>query len=619
MSKQLRSLLKQNRVLEEKLFYESRGDDWRESIITQRELTAAISLLFNQIQENHQPTLCVLSMLNDIQQIRKRPLDAYEKNALQVVQLIFNYLREHSAFDAEHYRILNSLQIAFTRLSFNDLSFLDNAKHPAILFLNKLLQLDKYFHAEAGEVAKFFTQAIELLVDQIANREKVNNQTFIAANKTLGEYAKSFSDKISNNINAIFNDLEKQSRQAQADFYTKKLINDKTDGEEMPVILIDFLQNEISPILHKIISKHGAKSKQCQQLLTDLDTLSWSIIYPLVDDDYRNRFENDVAASMKRLYLLMEENHAFNQYVKDFFFEIESIQNRKLNGERVQLDVMISADIFADEEYESDSIDEWHYPVKKSTLDVNTLEEGAWYEVEHKNLDIRCQLLAIDELNKQLIFTNLSGNIVLQFDYTSTEEIDVTPLETTDPLQFNHALKATEKELITRLDILNKEYRAFVIQKEKLDQQKKRQKQLEIQAKKAIQRKIENEKRLEELKKKEQKKRLEQQRAEEVRLANLSAHQRFHVKNTYRNLQPGAQIAYKNDSGQWLKLTLSLFSETTGRYIFSDGSGKNILQPDKKELSELIDSLRLKVVKSAGASDPLQSLVIARRKKLNSL
>ncbi len=298
MSRQIRTLLKKNRALEEKIFYDSREDDWREQLITTRELSEALSCLSNKIIENQNHELCVLRMLNDIESIKGRPLPAYEKNALQVVEILFNYIREHSNFDSKYYHVLNSLQLAFTRLSLNDLSYLDNPKHIAVRFLEKLITIGHHFDKDAGKISQFFIHAIELLIDRLANRESVSNQTFMMAYQKLEEYFDGFNEKVETNTAKILSEIESQSKAAQADRYTEQLVKGKTQGEEMPIFLIDFFERHLSPVLHAIISEHGVNSKQTQQLLTDMDTLTWSVVCPYGDPDYASRFEADVESAM---------------------------------------------------------------------------------------------------------------------------------------------------------------------------------------------------------------------------------------------------------------------------------------------------------------------------------
>ncbi len=243
MSRNLRTLLKKNRHLEEKIFYDSRQGDWRKELITHKELSNALSRLASKIIDSQSGELSVLTLLNDVKQVADRPLAAYEKNALQVVEILFNYMRVNTEFDKRFYHILNSLQLAFTRLALDDLSFLDNPKHPAVTFLEKLINIGYHFDENAGKLASFLVHAIELLVDRLASKEQVSTRTFSVAHSRLDEYLNGFDEKVTQTHGKLLAEIEKKSRIAQANHYTKQLIKSKTDGDEIPIFLLDFFEN----------------------------------------------------------------------------------------------------------------------------------------------------------------------------------------------------------------------------------------------------------------------------------------------------------------------------------------------------------------------------------------
>lgn len=618
MSRQLRNLLKQNRNLEEKIFYEPRKADWHKELINSKELSEALSCLSSRIIEHETDDLSILRMINDLEKIKGRPLGAYEKNALQVVEIIFNYIRQNTSFDPQYIHVLNSLQLAFTRMSLNDLSFLDNPKHVAVKFLDKLIELGHHFDDNAGNLAKFFIQAIVLLIDRLANRDRVTNQTFIMAAQKLDEYYESFTDKANTNIAKIHAEVDKASRQEQANQYTKQLISSKTQGEEMPIFLLDFFENQVAPILHQTISKHGVKSKQCQQLLTDMDTLHWSITCPHGDPGYNARYEADVSAAMKRLYQTFEKNKELSNYVKEFFIETETLHNLKLKGQRVQYDVMIAADIFADEEYENDEPSYWFEESSSSSFfDIESLQEGRWYYLIKDNNQHRCQLLLRSHLTQQLLFTNLSGELVASVEFDNTDFLtkNLQPIDLEEKVEYRHATKALMRELKARLGILKNEYQLLLEQKARDRQEQQR---MEEAHRKEVQKRIEEEKQLQIQKRQEELRKEAERIAEERRLEELDAKQRFHVKGIYRKLKPGAIVAYKNDADKWLEVSLMLISRTTQRHIFTDNKGNKIIEPDKNEVFELIGKERLKVVKEASqTSDTLHSLVKQRRQRLS--
>jgi uncharacterized protein DUF1631 len=616
MSRKLRTLLKNNRRLEEKIFYEPRRNDWRMDLISPQELSNALTCLANKIIENQSPELSVLKMLNDVDFLTGRPLAAFEKNALQVVEILFNYLRINTEFDRKFYHILNSLQLAFTRLAQDDLSFLDNPKHPAVTFLEQLISIGYHFDENAGRLTRYLVHAIELLVDRLASKHKMTAKTFSQAHKRLDEYLQSFEEKANLTKNKLLAEIEIKSRKIQADFYTSHLIKSKIEGDEIPIFLLDFFENQLCHILHDVILKYGTQSKQCQQLLTDMDTISWSIGCSLDDPDYRTRFDADVNSTMKRLYSQFQKAELLNEYVKAFFLEIEELHRNKLDGKRVQFDVMISADIFAEDFDDVEIPTSWEEK-QKDEFDINSLKEGRWYNLDIEGVIVRSNLLMINELTEKIYFVNLSGEPLLTIGFEEqgylADNLAVFILD--EEIRYQQAINALERELTSKLEVLNKEYQTFK-QQEIIDE--KQRQQMEERAKMAVLA------RLEEEKKKADKVRLQQQEAKRrelnkiIALEKIEAEKRFKAKGVLRKLGPGSKVVILIKPGRWMEASLMIISRTTKRYIFADASGNKIVEPTKAELVELINDQEIKVISSDNSAlDPLQSLVMRRREKLS--
>ncbi|MFT6734552.1 MAG: hypothetical protein ACJAS9_002754 [Polaribacter sp.] len=636
MPRKLRNILKQNRRLEEKIFYESRSSDWRENLISPKELNMALSCLANRIIENRTAELSVLTMLNEIPEITKRPIAAYEKNALQVVEMLFNYLRISTQFDPRFYHILNSLQLAFTRLALDDLSFLDNHKHHAVLFLEKLVNIGYHFDQGAGKLANYFVHAIEFLTDRLASKELVNIKVFASANRKLDDYITGFEEKASINTNKVLAKIDKSSRQIEADQFTSQLIKSKIEGDEIPIFLLDFFEKQLSIALHKIILESGNQSKQCQLLLTDMDTILWSLTCPYGDSNYNKRFEADVPDTMRRIYNLFTDNGDANEYVNSFFLEAEELHRKKLDGKRVRLDVIISADIFSDEEYEKDNFLTWQQTDDKelSCFDIENLEENGWYFLNIDGNKSRSKLFMINRLTEKLYFSNLSGELVTTIEFADKTKLlnTLTPTLLNVEIRYSHAIRSVTRELTTKLKTLELEYTQFK-QQEIIN--KKQQQQAEERARFAVMRRMAKH-RQDDQDKEDKKRQVEElaiatQRAEHqklidakqiesnkiVELEQVEAKRCFKLKGDIKSLGTGTSVAVLKTPDRWVEASLMLISRTTQRYIFTDSSGNKVVEPTKKELVELLKGEKIRILKTnSPKADPMQKLVIERRKKL---
>jgi len=616
MHRNIRSLLKRNRRLERKIFYDPRPNDWREKLITRSELLKALAQIANRVVNSESAELSVLKLVNQVSFIKGRPMGDYEKNALQVVDIIFNYLRINTEFDQRFYRILNSLQMAFVRVSLDDLSLLNNPKHSAVTFLERLLNVGYHFDEKAGRLTQYFVQAIELLVDKLARKEQISTKTFSIAHARLDQYFVTFEKNIKLTKRKLLIEIEKKSRQIQADYHTSQLINEKTEGDEIPIFLLDFFENQLSHVIHRIILKFGLESIQCKRLLKDMDIIYWSITSTIHKLDYSKKYEKEVVSAMKRLYKWFKDENLFNQYVESFFVEIEELHRKKLDGQRVQLDMMISANIFDDEKSTPEPSRVWGR-MPQDIIDIKSLKQGNWYNLSIDGQKVRSELLMINELTEELYFVNLSGEHLqtISFEDQSylAQHLEIFKLDET--IHYKHAIKAIENELASNLQVLEVEYDTF---KQQAIIDEKQRKQLEERARKAVLQGIEREKRITEEKRLAAQQQKRKELDEIIRQEKIEAENRLKAKGVLRKMGPGSLVTIEQESGKLIEASLMLISRTTGRYIFADYSGNKIMDPTKNQLIDMINQQLIKIIKiKSDETDRMQSLVAQRRQQLS--
>ena len=618
MSRKLRTLLKKNRQIEETIFYEPRITDWRKDAITPQELSEALKLLSAKIKANQSTDMSILSMLNEIDFLTGRPLASFEKNALQTVEILFNYLRFNTGFKKRYFSILNDFQIVFTRLALGDLSFLDNHKHPAVVFLERLTNTSYMFDASAGKLVRYFMHAMELLLGKLVAKDDISAKTFNMANNKMKEYLAGFEEKVELNTSKVISQIDKKSRNAQADFYTEQLIKSKIEGEEIAIFLLDFFENQLTSVVHKVIMNYGVQSKECQQLLTDMDAISWSVSCSFSDPTYQTRFDSDVAPALKRIYHYFTQFGLSDEYVDSFFIEIEQLHKDKLEGKRIDLDMMISADIFGDDIYETEPVQSWDEPPKPSSkFSLNQLNEGDYYLLTINQQKLRCRLIMINDLTEGLYFVNTSGELVKTVSFEDSKFLNecLEMYIQEEPIYFRHSIKALEIELQSKLSVLETELEKINTQAAKDEEQKE---QLEAKARQAVLERLEEEKR--QIDKKRQQliddKKREQQAI--IEKEKQDAARRFKAKGILRKLGPGSEVAIMLENDIWTDASLMIISKTTDRYIFANSRGAKVFEPTKDELIDCINRNHIKVLQSKpNLNDPLQSLVARRREILS--
>ena len=96
--------------------------------------------------------------------------------------------------------------------------------------------------------------------------------------------------------------------------------------------------------------------------------------------------------------------------VSDFFVEAEAIHKKKLEGRRIDCHTIIVANIFSDEDFESDFESSWSNDQDSNKFDIESLQEQHWYHLDHDGSQLKCQLLCVSELIKQLLLLIYLGS-----------------------------------------------------------------------------------------------------------------------------------------------------------------------------------------------------------------
>lgn len=609
MQQIIKNLLEENRILEEKIFSNPKQVGLEKALITQQELLEALERVSGKVIQNKHKAFSISALLNDCDEIKGRPFSTLHRNSLQLVEILFNYLRENSSFEAKYFHIINNLQLAFIHLSLNDLGFIESSQHEAIIFLEKLISLEHHFSNKPDPLSQSFINAVQHLVEVLAKTNNISKQTFIKAERKLREYCIGFDNKVNTNINNVLIEIKKESKKSKAEFDSKELMKRQTQGDEMPIFLLDFYESHVSKLLYLLVLKYGHESDECQQLLSDIDIITWSVTCPPSDEKYKSTFDTDISQAMKRIYILFDSNQLINEYVNDFFMEVEELHSKKLQGQAVKYDVVISAGIFMEDD--EDLTTSWQDGSSTSSVE-DFLEEGQWYNLTKNDEIIYSQLLMKNPYTKQLIFVNISGEVSQQVNSSDTDYLknNVSVPTPNEYIKFEHTLKVIEQELSSRLNILKTEYDSVKV-KQAIDAEQKTL--LEAESRKKIKQRLEEDKKQQLFNRElEIKKDIEAQ-AEKRHIELLKSKQ----EETFKNLVPDAVIAHKKEDGRWYEATLTLISKSTQKFIFSDNKGNNVLEIKKDDVFRMVADQQLKLIKQVDLSfDPLQALVQQRRQVL---
>ena len=607
MFEQVLALLEKNRNLEEKIFSSPDTANQTAETISEELLIKTLSSQTNEILSNQSNDLSIMKMLLNHSDCADKKLSDQHRSALQLVEIMFNYLRTHSSFQSITYSILNGTELAFAHLAIRDISFFSDKEHPALKFLDKIIAIEHHFDNSAGKLAKAFANAILHLATQLASTQSITTQVFAKAHQKLDEFCAGLDKKVLQNTNNLKSQIEQSSKKIKAEADSKTLIHERTHADGMPLFLVDFYENHMTKVLLRILLSHGVESQQSKSFLSDLDLLTWSITSGLSGEDYKERFENDVTPMMKRIYTLLQDSNLINDYVNDFFIETESIQTKRLQGQRVTYETVSAGALLIDEDFDF-SWDE------EDNFQLDSLKVGKWYNVQVNESTIYCQLLIKDDFIEKLVFVNVSGEEVVT---VSTKDTQFLSHNISLPLphqyiEYDHIFNAMQQELNSKATVLETEYEVVKLKEAQNEEERRVMEELSRQA---IAKKMAEEKEQQTIKQQEAIKLQFEQEAEEQRTRVIEEKQ----NKIYESLIPDTIIGYKNDSDKWQEATVTMYSKSKQKTIFVNNRNSDTLELSKEEIYDLIAQQKFRLLRASKGSshDPLSSLVMQRRQKLS--
>ncbi|WP_144391488.1 DUF1631 family protein [Pleionea sediminis] len=621
MNKTIFQLTEKNRELETRLFREKdkqRSKDFKE--LSQKELLTILQQLFRETLKNEVPEDSPVSHYEIVAAIYQRlsndknfHIPGTIKNSLHLTELTFQYLSGITEEHEEIKRLLQLLALSWAQLSVHSPDFLQIKQHPAKLILSKLLMLGECWDQRSGTLAKKLLDGVKLVLTQL-NQKGANPKLYEQASNRVMSLESAFNKYRTDRLKQIVEQKQKEEREIKADAFVTKFIQDKTTGEEFPIFLLEFLENYLAPYLKTIFMETGPVGQKWHTAIEDTENLIWSIFAPF-NADFSDQYQEKVPESLKRLFEGIDKLFHGSEGLQDFFYELEGIHIKKLNGERTDYHTLIHSPTV---EGFDESEPEQAAPDYSKELDEK-LHDDDWYYIIQKGKRFRCQLVPRDYTGKWLVFVNLSGAVIATFDITSASfKPSQLPIVTIETHNYWEELQDYLENVMTRRVAILEEQVKRVEQEIAADNARKQA--AEEHARQVIREKIE-----EELKKQQEKKqKLEEERARALAKAKEEEasleRQRQDAQKQVNELMPGAILRYKSSEGKAQQLTLSIISTTTNKYIFTDARGQRVLDPKEDQLIDLFAAERIVLLEQGKEfEDTLQTLVADQRKAFKDL
>jgi hypothetical protein len=535
------------------------------------------------------------------------------KSSLHLTELTFQFLNGITEEQDEIKRLMQLLALSWAQLAVHSPEFLQVKQHPAKLVLSKLLMLGECWDKRSGNLAKKLLEGIKLVLSQL-NQKGANPRLYEQAANRILSLETAFNQYRNERLKKIVEEKRREEREAKADQFVSDFIKTKTAGEEFPVFLLEFMENYLSNYLKHIFMETGPVGQKWHTAIEDAETLIWSVNAPY-SPEYVEQYQQRVQPALKRLYQGIDELVHGAQGLQDFFYELEESHIKKLNGERVDHYTLITSPLL--EEFESSEPTPLAVDYREQ-LDQMLVDDD-WYYLIQKGKRFRCQLVPREYTGKWLVFVNLSGALIADFDTTSPgfhpSHLPLVNIETHN--YWEELTEHLQHTLARRVQILQQQ----IIRVEQAQAADRARKQAaEEEARRIIRQKIE-----EELRKQQEKKRLlERQRAQAIAKAREEEaryeQRRIQAKKLVDELMTGAIVRYLPEGQPPQQLVLSIISTTTSKYIFTDPKGQRVLDPKENQLIDLFASERMELLQQGKEfEDTLKTLVAGQREALKDL
>ncbi len=621
MNKTIFELSRQNRELEFRLFREQekkQGSHYQE--LNPSEILGILQQIFRETLKapstDQSPIAhyeLVGAIFNKLPKDRDYHIPGNIKSSLHLTELTFQFLNGITEEHEEIKRLIQLLALSWAQLAVHSPEFLQVKQHPAKLVLSKLLLLGECWDQRSGNLAKKLLDGIKLVLSQL-NQKGANPRLYEQASNRIVSLESAFNEYRNDRLKKIVEKKRREEREAKADVFISDYIKEKTAGEEFPVFLLEFMENYLSSYLKHIFMETGPVGQKWHTAIEDADILLWSV-NASYSPAFVEQYQEKVPPALRRLYEGIDELFNGSQGLQDFFYELEETHIKKLNGERTDHYTLITRPLLQDFDSNDPAPMETDYSKQLNQM----LVDDDWYYLIQKGKRFRCQLVPRDYTGKWLVFVNLSGALIADFDTTSPSfHPSHLPLVNIETHNYWEELTDYLQNTMTRRVKILQEQVARVEQEQAADRARKQA--AEEEARRVIRQKIEEELR----KQQDKKRRLEEERAQAIAKAKKEEarfeQRRIDAKKQVDELMPGAIVRYSQDGQKPQQLVLSIISTTTSKYIFTDQKGQRMLDPKEEQLIDLFAAERMVLLQQGKEfEDTLQTLVAGQREAFKDL
>jgi len=376
-----------------------------------------------------------------------------------------------------------------------------------------------------------------------------------------------------------------------------------------PVILLEFVENYYTLFLEKHFILHGSKGEIWGETSKNLSSLIWAFRAE-VDVNFHRLFAKNVPPALDSIIDKVDSLVDDKQKLYQDFLAIEEVLKIRKKEGFVKLESVFNVTELSADSLYTNLATEWRYENRSETQ---------WYTVQHKNKEAYCKLIGKEIFDKQVVFTNYSGD--LQIAHNTAEprfQIEqIRAVAVRNELDLEYVYSTIDYEITNLHADYCEANRAVINQIDidiaaKLKYQHEREKQLEERNRLASEKFERKQKLVNEEKNRAKAKLIEQRKTNSIK--------RKQFQSEIVKIDIGTLITATLDDGTVASMELNVITSTTNRYVFNDKTCQHKLAVTREKMLDMLvaGKLSIDVLRRPKTTNQiLEDVIASRREKLS--
>jgi hypothetical protein len=537
---------------------------------------------------------------------RNRRLSSLQLAIMELSEDVLCYIESSCDLDPAAYSAIRYLQWGMIRILVRDSQALERRDHPFRLFCEYLISRLKGYDRHAGRRADALVGFMEQLLKLVVVSSPATEEAYQSARTELLARVRAYDQDSQGFVQSLISKESGDALCTDARLMVKRVVLERLDGQRVPKILVQFLQETWAKYLYATYLVDGLESRQWKEAVDDIGILAYGL---LIRDggELRRYYDSHLSKALER-FRRHSDTVFGDQGLADRFFEtLHEIFSTTMEGRFPEIgDTLIvtrgqlggnsgSAPLLSDQ--------------KRA---VNSLRVGNWYHLKLEELGQRCQLIERNPEFRYCLFVNMSSIKAARLEYAEIcSALQSGMLEPVDvSLVLDRAMayatnRFTERDLRRQSKVQERENLSARADERRREEEAPRQMESQAQGREDERHREQEGARL------EAEAREQQARAARAKLVGEALAQ-------VEKLEPGGSVELIDEDQRKVDCRLGLKLKSSGKMIFVDGIGRKVSELLPEELAtRIVDGSAGIVAYGATFEGSLLHVMAARRKTIN--